>query len=195
MYLKRESLERIERIKGMLREGYRIWQIREYLESGRLFLSTREIAKRLGVSYGMISYRLPLLMKPQLKRNNASYWDYEEARKVLEGDLKPYRFLGKDLRRCKVERSEGNGNPLILPKVKPRALISALKGLDVEEFLKGKPPLATAYEMERELGVGDGILRYHIRKLVRPKVVTDRRKLYLREEVIKALLKRAGMRG
>ena len=43
MYLKRESLERIERIKGMLREGYRIWQIREYLESGRLlFLSTEK---------------------------------------------------------------------------------------------------------------------------------------------------------
>lgn len=198
MFLKEESLERIGRIRGMLGEGYRLWQIREYLEKGRLLLSLRQIARRLGVSYGMISYRLPLLIKPHIRRNGASYWDFEEAEEALKGDLRPYRFLGRDLRRWKVESpGEGCDKPILLPRMRPWALISALKGFDKEGFLKGKPSLATAYEMERELGVGEGTLRYHVRRLLRPKVVMGRRKLYSRDEVAKLLikLKRMGMSG
>ena len=51
-------------------------------------------------------------------------------------------------------------------------------------------PLATAYEIERELKVTDGTLCYHIQKLVKPKIVKKRRRLYSGEEVIKTLYER-----
>lgn len=187
-YEKSESMKRIKKIRILLKRGLRLWQIKEYIEKRRHFLSIREIAKRMGVSEWMIRYRLPFLMKPKIKRNKALYWDYKKAKEMLEGDLKPYRFLGKDLRKYRKNLGE-NKSPCLLPsKRKPKALIAALKKIgDKEEFIKGKPPLASAYEIEREFNVADGTIRYHIKKFVKPKIVTKRRKLYSREEVIETL--------
>lgn len=61
---------------------------------------------------------------------------------------------------------------------------------EIEKFKEKNPPLITAYQLERELEASEGTLRYYIEKLVEPKIVKPRKKLYSRKEVIEALQER-----
>jgi hypothetical protein len=70
-YDKMESMPKITQVRKMLKSGFRLWQIREYQTTGRLLLSIREIAQRLKSRDGMVRYRLPFLMKPQLNKEES----------------------------------------------------------------------------------------------------------------------------
>jgi DNA-binding MarR family transcriptional regulator len=85
------------------------------------------------------------------------------------------------------ERQEHGKPPILIPDRKSKALMSAIPRINSKEFLHRKPPYATAYELEKELNLTDGTLRYHLQKFIRAKIITKRRKLYCRKEIVEVL--------